>query len=295
MKIKLTCNWCSDEDLFNRFSRVYITKKNFNKSFTLTPNNDYDFLVIINYPHSYINFDKEKTLGVIMEPTWSPHFVNSKRFLEPLCKHILYHYPIKNPQYVFYPGLLPYHFDYDEGNDLDFYLNNTFTKHKKCSFVVSFNQISPHNSCLYNDRVKFALDILETNLDIDIYGNNWEQANINDSRIKGTVDNKKTALLDYEYSIAIENCQEEGYFTEKLTDCILTNTIPIYFGCPNIKKYLKSNPIFCLTNLKKEGLFELKTILDKKTTKNETFDKHIMQNKYNLYVAITKYFSLITS
>ena len=27
---------------------------------------------------------------------------------------------------------------------------------------------------------------------------------------------------------------QPGYFTEKISECYLTHTLPIYFGCPNI-------------------------------------------------------------
>jgi hypothetical protein len=45
---------------------------------------------------------------------------------------------------------------------------------------------------------------------------------------------KKEALQDFRYSICIENCRENFYFTEKLIDCFLTGTVPIYWGCPAI-------------------------------------------------------------
>lgn len=48
---------------------------------------------------------------------------------------------------------------------------------------------------------------------------------------------KEEGLLPYHYSVIIENCQEDDYFTEKLLDCILCNTIPIYWGCSNISDY----------------------------------------------------------
>jgi hypothetical protein len=41
----------------------------------------------------------------------------------------------------------------------------------------------------------------------------------------------------YQYAIIIENCRQNNYFTEKLMDCLLTKTIPIYYGCPNISKW----------------------------------------------------------
>jgi hypothetical protein len=38
----------------------------------------------------------------------------------------------------------------------------------------------------------------------------------------------------FQFSLVIENSKETNYFTEKLIDCLITKTIPIYWGCPNI-------------------------------------------------------------
>ena len=32
------------------------------------------------------------------------------------------------------------------------------------------------------------------------------------------------------FSIEIENCSKENYFTEKLHDCLALGTVPVYFG-----------------------------------------------------------------
>lgn len=48
---------------------------------------------------------------------------------------------------------------------------------------------------------------------------------------------KYDALADYKYSVCIENSCIEGYFTEKLFECFLTDTFPVYYGCPNIAEY----------------------------------------------------------
>lgn len=47
----------------------------------------------------------------------------------------------------------------------------------------------------------------------------------------------KILALDKQFHVAIENVADTNYFTEKLIDCFVTNTIPIYWGCPNINKY----------------------------------------------------------
>jgi len=50
-------------------------------------------------------------------------------------------------------------------------------------------------------------------------------------------DDKSVLFLDYQFSVAIENSRQTHYFTEKLLDCLVTKTIPIYYGCPNIAEY----------------------------------------------------------
>jgi hypothetical protein len=48
---------------------------------------------------------------------------------------------------------------------------------------------------------------------------------------------KEDGLMDYKFSLAIENSRYKDYFTEKIVDCFLTDTVPIYYGCPNITDY----------------------------------------------------------
>ena len=50
-------------------------------------------------------------------------------------------------------------------------------------------------------------------------------------------ENKEDGLKSYRYSIVIENTSELDYFTEKVIDACLLETIPIYWGAPNISKY----------------------------------------------------------
>jgi hypothetical protein len=49
----------------------------------------------------------------------------------------------------------------------------------------------------------------------------------------------KILLFDVQYHVAIENVVQRDYFTEKLLDCFLTCTVPIYLGCPNIGDYFQ--------------------------------------------------------
>lgn len=47
----------------------------------------------------------------------------------------------------------------------------------------------------------------------------------------------KEPLFDSMFHICIENVSKPNFFTEKLIDCLLCKTIPVYIGCPNIGDY----------------------------------------------------------
>ena len=52
---------------------------------------------------------------------------------------------------------------------------------------------------------------------------------------------KLDGLLPYRYSVAIENNSSPHYFTEKINDCFLSYTVPLYYGCTNIGEYFPAN------------------------------------------------------
>ena len=48
---------------------------------------------------------------------------------------------------------------------------------------------------------------------------------------------KWDGLAPYEFSIAIENTSKPDYWSEKIADCFLSYTVPLYFGATNIDQY----------------------------------------------------------
>jgi len=59
---------------------------------------------------------------------------------------------------------------------------------------------------------------------------------------------KDVLFLDYQFSLVIENSRQENYFTEKLIDCLVTKTIPVYYGCPNIGTWFDTRGWIILKN-----------------------------------------------
>lgn len=58
--------------------------------------------------------------------------------------------------------------------------------------------------------------------------------------------NKEDGLKDYCFSIVLENATYPNMFTEKITDCFMTGTIPIYYGISNIGDFFDNNGIIRL-------------------------------------------------
>lgn len=87
-------------------------------------------------------------------------------------------------------------------------------------------------------RMKFLERL--TNYDpetLDLYG----RGDFSGSYYRGEVEDKWDGLREYRYSLAIENWRGRNYFTEKVTDALLSWCMPIYWGCTNLDEYLPKN------------------------------------------------------
>jgi hypothetical protein len=64
---------------------------------------------------------------------------------------------------------------------------------------------------------------------------------------------KVRGLADFAYSLAIENSRADAYFTEKIIDCFLTGTVPVYWGCPTIGEFFDERGIVTFDDLDELG------------------------------------------
>ena len=110
------------------------------------------------------------------------------------------------------------------------------TKLKKLSTIMSGKQKTPGQV----QRLKVLSEVQKAFPEIDIFGRGLSDKSFGKS-YKGKLDDnqycKFNGLIDYKYSLALENSSHNNYFTEKLIDCFLTWTKPIYWGCPNVFDY----------------------------------------------------------
>ncbi len=48
---------------------------------------------------------------------------------------------------------------------------------------------------------------------------------------------RKEEAMGHRFQLVFENDRRNGYFTEKLIDCLACGVVPIYWGCPDLEKY----------------------------------------------------------
>lgn len=131
-----------------------------------------------------------------------------------------------------------------------------FTHSKKILNEIKNSYFAPTGGCfLKNEEIRF--DYQKTKLISMMisdkkytYGQNFrhEISNkfLNNIDLMGKILTHKKfekidSCKDHAFSIVVENCKEDYYFTEKIIDCFLTGTVPIYWGCPSIDKFFDSN------------------------------------------------------
>ena len=51
----------------------------------------------------------------------------------------------------------------------------------------------------------------------------------------------KIHLFTWMYLVAVESSSETNYFTEKIIDCLITKTIPLSWGFPNISDFFDTS------------------------------------------------------
>lgn len=138
-------------------------------------------------------------------------------------------------------------------------------KEKKFSIMITGNKISNRKGELYSERIKLIkyMNLNHPN-DFDLYGMGWDKktlfigsrisrllhnfnfvTNISMPKLvcyKGSVDRKISVLKNYKYCFSYENNNIiPGGITEKFWDCLFAGCVPVYWGTPNIEKYIPSD------------------------------------------------------
>jgi hypothetical protein len=85
----------------------------------------------------------------------------------------------------------------------------------------------------HRDRLAF-LSRMKACMALDHYGRGFRE-----------IADKWDALAPYRYSLAVENYRNPFYWTEKIVDCFLAWTMPIYCGCTRITDFFPAEAMLC--------------------------------------------------
>lgn len=103
-----------------------------------------------------------------------------------------------------------------------------FEKTKLVSMISSNKSMVPG----HRKRLEFVNKFKDQ---VDLYGRGFRDISC-----------KEDGLRDYMFSIAVENAVYDTYFTEKLTDCFATGTLPVFYGCKGVVEYFNEDGIIFL-------------------------------------------------
>lgn len=101
-------------------------------------------------------------------------------------------------------------------------------------------------------------------------------------------DDKFELLYPYRYSIAVENSYYNHYWTEKIADCFLSWTMPIYAGAPNITAYFPKEAMILINPKKpREALEIIKAAIETNAWKRNleaiAEARNLILNKYQFF------------
>jgi hypothetical protein len=172
-----------------------------------------------------------------------------------------------------------------------------YTEDKVKKFEVTHlrgNLLKTYGQSLRHELLNRQNEIVVPKNFYDVYG---DRHNIEDARL-----GKEKLFGNSMFGAAIENTQHNGYFTEKILDCFLQKTIPIYWGCSDITDVFNPEGIIIFTSvddairkmnrLDEEYYWSRQAIIDENYQKALQFVDY-EQNIYNKIEEIFKFNKVI--
>ena len=81
------------------------------------------------------------------------------------------------------------------------------------------------------------------------YRTMWGEADYSNELTLTPDKGEKIRAFDCMFHIAIDSYRRNDFFSEKLVDPLITMTIPIWWGCPNIDEYFNPSGILSVSNV----------------------------------------------
>jgi len=177
-------------------------------------------------------------------------------------------------------------------------------KPKLMSIMVSYKK----NTTGHIYRHALVSHILKYKWPIDIWGNGADEykkkivigmsgssvsGGEHSKYIKGNFKSMGEMCKEYAFTIAIENTCHDHYFTEKIINPLIYNTIPIYWGCKKIDEYFPKHAIRLTGNINSDIVLIHRVLRNPQYYMNEyKINREAVLERVNLITNIDKIFDI---
>ena len=183
-------------------------------------------------------------------------------------------------------------FEGNSFNPVTWWIGKNYDELKKLKYydIDKTKRISCISSSKWPERSKFVKFLSKSITEIEVWGR-WNRGlydfDFTDfTQYKGELKDKFHGLAEYDYSVCIENISYKNYWTEKIADAILSWSIPIYYGSPNIYNFFPQECVIPI-DLTKKSIKDIRDIVKNKPSSTEVdalaFARNKILDEYNIW------------
>ncbi|MCE7979646.1 MAG: hypothetical protein DYG89_00525 [Caldilinea sp. CFX5] len=242
--------------------------------FTLDPVRNCDYTLVLNYPSedTTVQCPSQHIWAIIQEPP-------NEKFTWMHRGDISF-----SRVYTSDPGLNGLRYIHSQPA-VAWHVNRSYDFLMKCGppqKEYRLSWITSNISAFQGHRKRLAfLQQLQGRLTFDLYGRGFHY-----------IEDKWDGLAPYRYSIVVENFSNPYYWSEKLADCFLTWTMPIYYGCTRITEFFPKEALVQIDIADPLAAEKINEIIDSNMWE-ERFDaiahaRQLVLNRYQLFPFVTQ-------
>lgn len=249
MRIRIFSSFCSSEQATQNYKNIW----NYDPSYMVS-DDSYTHVIILNTAMPNINhIPRENVVGLAFEPR--EYLGLNESFIKYAKKHIG-RYLIGDASGLDAPFEEHYGYMWHKWVSIPPYMG----ERSGISMMVSDKKhLAGHKY-----RYQLANMILKEDLPVDIWGRGvplLKQIFGAKTQLRDRFEESVGTLLGkYIYCIAIENTRTEAYISEKFTDCIMTDTIPVYLGARQVGDIFGNDACIHLSGILEDDMKIVRTL-----------------------------------
>jgi len=253
IRIRFFSDFCTSESCKQTYERICLYQKidyyGKTKKIYFTTTETYTHVFLLNCPvPGSLNVEKECVIGFAHEPPDNSYLrLYYNNFIDYAVSNIGKYFIGSVGKLPSLPFIGHHGFLFHE-TPIPAAITNKINKTQVMSIMVSHKSYTPGHKY----RHELVNYILKHRLPIDIWGNGtkmYRQRFPESNNIYGDFKSMAEMCERYMFTIAVENTSHGHYFTEKIVNPFLYNTIPLYWGCKNIEEYFPNFSIKLTGNI----------------------------------------------